>query len=102
MNKSRHYVLADLLTWFGINLVMEKWFNQTLCVSYFTELILGSFGYGPVNKSRHYVLDNQPDLLGDHFVMNLWIKADTMCYLIHWLDECTFGITPVIKSDNMC
>ena len=37
---------------FGI----EKRFNETPCVSYLTEFILGSFGNEPVNKRRHYVL----------------------------------------------
>ena len=49
-------MLADLRNLLGVTLVLNKVFKQTLCFGYFTELILGSFGNGPVNKSRHYVL----------------------------------------------
>ena len=56
MNKTGQCVLADLTNLLGVTLVLNKGFKQTLCFGYFTELILGSFGNGPVNKSRHYVL----------------------------------------------
>ena len=47
---------------------MDKWFKQTLRVSYFTELVLGSFGNGPVNKTRHFVLDILLGLLRYHLI----------------------------------
>ena len=50
-------MLANSLTWLGVHLVLDQWFKQALCVSYFTELISISFGDRIVNKSRHYVLD---------------------------------------------
>ena len=58
-------MLADSLTSVLVSLVLDKWFNQTLCVSYFTELVLGSFGDGPVNKCRHYMLAILIGLLRD-------------------------------------
>ena len=36
--KTRHYVLANLLCWFYLNLVPKKWSNQTQCVICFTNI----------------------------------------------------------------
>ena len=33
VTKIKHYVLANSLTWLGVHLVLDQWFNQTLCVS---------------------------------------------------------------------
>ena len=55
----RHYVLDNLLSSFGLHLVIEKWFKQTLYVSFLTKTYSGSFTILPVNKS------------------------DTMCYLFY-------------------
>ena len=79
VNETRRYVLADLLIWSEVHLVSEFIFDQQLCVSYFNELILGSFGNEPVNKIRHYVLVILPCLLRDNYLTNNLIKADTMC-----------------------
>ena len=38
---NRQYVLDTLLWWFGVHLVIEKWFNKTKCVSCFTKIHLG-------------------------------------------------------------
>ena len=62
------YVLDNSLTQSGVNLVLEKLFKHTLCVTYFTELILGSFGNGAVNKIIHYVLAILLGLLRDNYV----------------------------------
>ena len=75
------------MNWSGVYLALGQWFNQTLCVSHFNELILGSFGNIPVNKSRHYVLYILPGLLRYRYIMNHRIKAYNMCYMIHWLDQ---------------
>ena len=79
MNKIRHCVLADSLTWPGVNLVLDKLFKKTPCVRYFTDVFWGSFGNVPVTKNRHFVLDVLLVLLRDHYIMNQWIKLDTMC-----------------------
>ena len=79
MNTSIHYVLADSLTWFGVHVLLDKWFKQTLCVSHLTELISGSFGNGPVDKSRHFLLALLLGLLGDQYITNKGIESDTMC-----------------------
>ena len=50
-------MLTNSVTWLGAHLVLDKWFNHTLCVGYFTEIIPGSFGNGPVIKIRHCILD---------------------------------------------
>ena len=34
----RHYVLDNLLSWFGVHLVIEQWFKQTLYVRYFDNM----------------------------------------------------------------
>ena len=86
VNKIRHYVLSNSLAWLRVNLVLGQLFNQTLCASYFTELISGSFGNVPVNKIRHYVLDILLYFLWNHSITNRWIKSDTMCYLVLWFD----------------
>ena len=44
-------MLDNLLTRTGVNLVLKQYYNQTLCVKYYTEMILGSFGIGQVNKA---------------------------------------------------
>ena len=41
-----------------------------ICVSYFSDLILGSFGNEPLNKSRHYVLLILLCLFRDNYVNN--------------------------------
>ena len=55
VNKIRHFVLDDSIALLGVYLVLYQWFNQTLCVKYFTEMISGSFDNRPVNKIRHCV-----------------------------------------------
>ena len=79
VNKNRHYVLENSLTWLWVHLIWDQWFENTQCVSYFTELVSGSFGNGTVNKNRRYVLDILMCLFRDHYVTNHWIKTDTMC-----------------------
>ena len=56
-NKSIHYALANSLTWLGIYLILDQGFNNTLFVSYFTELISVLFCGLPVNKRRNDELD---------------------------------------------
>ena len=48
--KSRHYVSANQICWFGVHLLIEKLFNQTHCVRYFTNIHLGCFTIKPVEK----------------------------------------------------
>ena len=71
-------MLDNSLTLLEVHLVLDKLFQQTLHVSYFNEIILGSFGHGLVNKSRHYVLANSLTLLGVHLVLFQWFKQ-TLC-----------------------
>ena len=52
-------MLDILLSVFGVHLLTDHRLNQTLCVSCFTQSILGSFGNLPV------------------------IKADNMCWLFY-------------------
>ena len=80
-------MLDNSLTWLGVPLVLDQWFNQALCVGYVFEFISGSFVNGLVNEIRHYVLDVLLGILRDHSVYNQWIKEDTMCQLIHLLDH---------------
>ena len=58
-------------------MVFDQRFKQTLGVSYFTEMILGSNVNGPVNKIRHYVLAILPGLLRDNYAINQKIKPET-------------------------
>ena len=48
--KIRHYVLSNLLCWFGIHLVIEKGFKQTHCARYLNNINLGYFTIIPVEK----------------------------------------------------
>ena len=73
--------------WLRVHLVLDNLFRQTLFDSYFNEMISGSFGNVPVNKTRHYFLAILLGFLWYYCVTNKWIKADTMCYLIHWLGQ---------------
>ena len=59
--QSRHSVLAILMSWFWVQSVIYQWLNQTVCGSYFIELIIGSISNIPV------------------------IKADTVCYIFYWV-----------------
>ena len=68
VNKIINYVLANSLVFIGVTLVLYHLFNHTLCVRYFTELILGSFGNVTVNKIRHCVLAILLGLFRDHYV----------------------------------
>ena len=70
MNNIRHYVLSNSLNLSGVHLVFDQWYKQTLYVSYFTQLVLGSFGNGQVNKIRQYVLAILLSLLRDNYVKN--------------------------------
>ena len=68
MNKIRHYVLANLLTWLWVPLVLEKLFKKKLCVSYSTDMILLSFVNVPVNRSNYFLLDILPGVLWGHLL----------------------------------
>ena len=65
---------------------MERLFNHTISVGYFTEMILGLFGNGLVNKTRHDVFPLFLGLFRDTSVTNRSIKVDNICYIIHWPD----------------
>ena len=49
--KEKHYMLDILQNQFWVQYVFEQWWNQTLCDSYFTDMILGLFDNWPVTKS---------------------------------------------------
>ena len=48
---SRHYLLANLMCLSGGPLDIEKWFKQTHCVRYFTNIHFACFTMTPVEKS---------------------------------------------------
>ena len=48
---SIQYVLSILLSWFLAQLLIDRWLNKTLCTSYFTLLILGTYVNWPVMKA---------------------------------------------------
>ena len=56
VDKSINYVLANSLTLSRVHLLLDQWFIWEICVSYFTKVILGSFGNVQVSTSRHYLL----------------------------------------------
>ena len=72
-------MLDKSLTSLGVYLVLGQIFNQTLCVTNFTELILVSVGNGQVNRSRHYMLDILLCLFMDNYIKNQRIKEGTKC-----------------------
>ena len=39
VNKKRHYLLANLLTLVGVHYILDQWFNQTLCIRCFNDII---------------------------------------------------------------
>ena len=79
VNKIRHYVFAYSLNSLVVNLVLNKWYKQTLCVRSFDELVSGSFCDCPVDKTRHYMLAILMYLFRDNYIWSHWMKADTMC-----------------------
>ena len=72
-------MLDHLLTWSEVPMVLDQWFKQTICVSYFTDLSLGSFDNEKDNEIRHYVLAVILGVLWDYYVYNQKIRVDTMC-----------------------
>ena len=68
-------------------MVIDKLLNHTLCVSYFTELILGIFGSLPVNSE-----------LSRHFWLAILLFA-IYCIKLIWG---TVIIGPVNKSYTLC
>ena len=54
-------MLAILLSWFWVHSFCDQLLNQTLCVRYFTQYIMGSFGNWSV------------------------IIADSMCWIFYWV-----------------
>ena len=50
-----------------------------MCVRYFSEMVLVSFGNGTVNKRRHCVLAILLGLFIDHSETNQKIKNDSIC-----------------------
>ena len=95
-------MLANLLVWFGLHLVIEQCFHQTLCVSYFTYWILTSehsshymlaiyvisflfIFYLTIFLCRHYALANLLSLFEANLVINWWLKQ-TFCvsYFTEW------------------
>ena len=56
------WCLFGIGTWFLVHLVIDQWIKQTICVRYFTGLSLVAFSDFPINK------------------------ADTMCFIIFWVD----------------
>ena len=79
------YILLSLI-W--VHLLINQWFKQTLCVSYFTKVIWVTVGIGP--------------WFGVHFVMDQWIKYTLcVCYFIGY-NLGSFGDLTVIKMDTMC
>ena len=97
MNKYRYYVLDNSLNWSGVHFLSVKWFKQTLWFCYFTEMILGSFGNGPMNKIRHHVLGILLLLFNNHSIPKLWMQVDTMFNWFTDLISGTFDFYPVFK-----
>ena len=67
--KIRHYVLANVLCWFGVHLVIEKRFRQKHCVNYLSKIKYVLFQNFTSEKSRHYVLANLLCWFGVHLVI---------------------------------
>ena len=78
MNKSGQHGLKNSLTWSGVPMVLDQWFNQTLGVSYFMEIVLVSFGGVKVNRIRDYVVDILLGCIWYYFVTNKW-KVENKC-----------------------
>ena len=117
--KSRHYVLANLHCWFGVDAVIEEWLKQTRCFSCFTKINFGCCMILPVQKigticdlsycvDCRYIRSLKSDFcrytlisVSLRFILFLWIilpvkNADTMCSLISCVCWGTFGCWKVI------
>ena len=81
-------MLAIIFSWFGKCLVIHQWLNQTLCVSYFTKLILGSTGNWSVFKAATlgYIFNSFYSL--GSFAYYTVIRAQNMCYLFYKFNFC--------------
>ena len=102
-------MLPYLQNFFVVNLVIELWFNKTLCVSYFMKMRSGCFMILPVNKSdttcliiycvhygyiwslksvlsRHTMLAILLSCIGLlHDLTTKWIRHFVLAYLLSWL-----------------
>ena len=78
-NKSRHYFVANSLTWFGVHFILYQGIDQIIGDIHFTEVISSSFVIVSMQKSIYYVLDILLGLLLDHSVKNHRIKEYNTC-----------------------
>ena len=98
--KIRHYVFADLICWFGVHLLLEKWFKKTHFVSYFNKILLGLFHHLTSGQIRHYVLDHLPFWFGLHLVIGDWLKQTHYVRYFTNIHLICFMIWPVYKAEN--
>ena len=95
-------MLSNSLSSFGISLVIETWSKQTLCVSYFNKIYSISFVIWAVKKCRHYELANSLSMFRVHLVIEKLFKQ-TLCVRYFSMIHCGhFIIWPVNKADTMC
>ena len=97
IEKSRHYVLDNLLCWLGVHLVLIKWFKETNFVSYLTYICSVLFQNFTSGKIRHYMLANLLCWFGPHFLIDCFhdlnsaqnrhcVLAKLLCWLLVHFD----------------
>ena len=100
--KIRHYVLANLLCFFGVNLVIEDWFKQTHCVSYFTKIRLGFLIIISVGKSYTMCWIIYCVSFGYFWSLKSGLSRYTVLAIPRILIQFCYTISPVNKSYTMC
>ena len=77
-----------------VNSIIDQWLKQTLCVSYFTKLIWGTFGIGPSFRVRFLIDHLINKTIWVHLLIDQWLKQ-TLCviYFTQFIWS-SFGIAP--------
>ena len=99
---SRHTVLAKLLCQLWIQLVIEKCFNQSLCVRCFNNIHSAFFYDLTSEESRHSVLAHLLCWFGVLLVIAKWFNHTHCVRYFTQIHLGCFTIRPAKKSYLMC
>ena len=86
-------MLDNLLCWLGVNLSIEKWFKQTLCVSYFTKWIL------TCEHSRHFLWDILRRIIWVNLLIDQWFNQ-TLCVTCFTEHTCIILAYLTVMNDS--
>ena len=100
--KTRHYVLANLMWSIWVHLVIKKWFNQTLCVTYYTHIDSVLFHYFTIEKSVTMCQIIYCVKFGYIWSLKSGLITNTVIAIPRRLIQFCCTISPVKKPDTTC